>query len=198
MVSSNVTPHQSRIDQDERAQRIGQRGLVVWLTGLSGSGKSTLAVHLEEHLTGQGLTAFVLDGDNVRHGLCGDLGFSTADRAENIRRIGEVAHLFQEAGVIALCAFISPERAARERVRQTISEGRFLEVYVSTGIEVCESRDPKGLYARARAGQIAEFTGVSAEYEAPLEPDLVVDTGADDLETCVNLILAKVLERAGV
>ena len=196
MVSSNVTRHQSRVGQLERSRRLGQSGLVVWLTGLSGSGKSTLAVHLEDRLTQQGMNAFVLDGDNVRHGLCGDLGFSANDREENIRRIGEVANLFHEAGVITLCAFISPQRAARERIRAALPQGRFLEVHVATSLEVCEARDPKGLYARARAGQIADFTGVSAPYEPPLEPELSVDTGVSDLNDCVDAALKLIMERA--
>ena len=167
----------------------------MWLTGLSGSGKSTIAVHLEDRLTEQGLSAFVLDGDNVRHGLCGDLGFSPAEREENIRRIGEVAHLFQQAGVITLCAFISPQRAARDRIRAALPKGRFVEVHVATSIEICEARDPKGLYVRARAGAIADFTGISAPYEPPLSPELCVDTGTADLEACVDSILELVLER---
>ena len=174
---------------------LGQRGCVVWLTGLSGSGKSTLAAGLEAALVGAGRAAYVLDGDNLRHGLNSDLGFSPADRAENIRRAGEVAALFADAGLITITSFISPYRADRDVARAAVGAGRFLEVWLDTPLEVCEARDPKQLYRRARAGEIEEFTGVSAPYEPPPDPALVLDTSRLDLaagvERLVGLLAAR-------
>jgi adenylylsulfate kinase len=163
----------------------------VWLTGLSGAGKSTMAAELERRLWHQGRRAFVLDGDRMRQGLCSDLGFSPADRKENIRRIAEVARLFAEAGLICIVAFISPYRADRARARSLLPTGRFIEVYLSAPLEVCERRDPKGLYARARAGLVKEFTGVSAPYEPPLEPELELRTDILSIEECASLLIQK-------
>ena len=192
----NLTWHHNTLDPAERARLMGQRGAVVWLTGLSGSGKSTVAMALEAHLVRAGRVAYVLDGDNVRQGLNGDLGFSAADRTENIRRVGHLSRLFAEAGVVAISAFISPFRGDRDAVRALVGE-RFLEVHLSTPLEVCEARDPKGLYARARAGEIPQFTGISSPYESPETPELVLDTHALDLETCVARLDAA-LASAGV
>ncbi|HEY5791182.1 MAG TPA: adenylyl-sulfate kinase, partial [Gammaproteobacteria bacterium] len=180
-MSSNVIWHHATVTRQRREALHGHRSVIVWFTGLSGAGKSTLAHAVEEELHRRGCSTFVFDGDNVRHGLCGDLGFSAPDRAENIRRVGEMAKLFVEAGVVALTAFISPLRADRERVRQLAAHGDFLEDYVRCPVEVCVSRDVTGLYARARAGEIPNFTGISAPYEAPLNPELTVDTDRLDL-----------------
>ena len=189
MQSSNVKRHPNSISPTERMKALGQKGLVVWLTGLSGSGKSTVAMALERELVSQGRFCTVLDGDNLRHGLCGDLGFSESDRTEDIRRVGEVARLFQTAGVITLCSFVSPSRSVRDELRTSFPEDCFLEVYLSTGLEVCEARDPKGLYVRARRGDIQEFTGISSPYEAPLNPHLSLDTSEVSLEECVRLLM---------
>jgi adenylylsulfate kinase len=175
--STNITWHEGQVTRKDREKVLGQRGVTLWLTGLSGSGKSTVAVAAEHALVERGRLAYVLDGDNVRHGLNKNLGFSPEDRTENIRRIAEVAKLFTDAGVIVLTSFISPYRADRDAARAIFGEGDFVEVYVSTSLETCESRDPKGLYKKARAGQIPEFTGISAPYEAPERPELVLDTG---------------------
>jgi adenylylsulfate kinase len=157
----NLTPQRGLVSDDERANLLGQRGAVIWLTGLSGSGKSTIAYALERRLIVDRHAAYVLDGDNVRLGLCSDLGFAPADRDENIRRVGEAAALFADAGVIVIASFISPYRAGRERARACAGVGRFIEVYLDVSVDVCERRDPKGLYRRARAGDIPEFTGIS-------------------------------------
>ena len=175
--ATNITWHEGHVGRSEREQLLKQRGATLWFTGLSGSGKSTVAVALEKALWGRSVRAYILDGDNVRHGLNNDLGFSPEDRTENIRRIGEVAKLFTEAGVINLTAFISPYRADRDRVRALMKPGDFIEVYVDCPIEVCEQRDVKGLYAKARAGKIPEFTGISAPYEAPEKAEIVLKTG---------------------
>jgi adenylylsulfate kinase len=175
--STNITWHEGQITRKDREKVLGQRGVTLWLTGLSGSGKSTVAVAAEKALVERGRLAYVLDGDNVRHGLNKNLGFSPEDRTENIRRIAEVAKLFTDSGVIVLTSFISPYRADRDAARAIFGEGDFVEVFVSTSLETCESRDPKGLYKKARAGQIPEFTGISAPYEAPERPELVLDTG---------------------
>ncbi len=173
----------------------GHRSLVVWFTGLSGSGKSTLSHAVEEKLYRVGCRTFVLDGDNVRHGLCGDLGFSEDDRMENMRRIGEMAKLFAEAGVITLTAFISPFRADRFRVRQLFEPGDFVEVYCRCSLEVCEGRDVKGMYRRARAGEIRDFTGISSPYEEPITPELIVDTGHLSLDQCVDQVMSFLKDR---
>ncbi|HSJ98785.1 MAG TPA: adenylyl-sulfate kinase, partial [Myxococcota bacterium] len=169
---------------------LGQKGVTIWLTGLSGSGKSTVAVAAEEALVRRGRLAYVLDGDNVRHGLNKNLGFSPADRTENIRRIGEVAKLFTDAGVIVFTSFISPYRADRDLVRSIHDPGRFVEAYVSASVETCESRDVKGLYKKARAGEIPEFTGISAPYEAPERPELVLDTNRQTVEESVGELIS--------
>ncbi|MDD9967261.1 MAG: adenylyl-sulfate kinase [Myxococcales bacterium] len=176
--SPNVQWHASSVTRAQREQALGQRGVTVWFTGLSGSGKSTLARAVEQRLVSEGRSAYVLDGDNLRHGLNGDLGFSPGDRRENIRRIGEVARLFTDAGIVIMCAFVSPYRADRDRVRGLLPEGDFVEVYVSTPLEECERRDPKGLYRRARAGEISDMTGLTAPYEPPKRPEMSVDTAA--------------------
>lgn len=187
--SANVVWHHATVTRARREEMNGHKGAIIWFTGLSGAGKSTLAHAVEEALHQQGCRTFVLDGDNVRHGLCSDLGFSDADREENIRRIGEMAKLFMQAGVIVLTAFISPFRVDRERVRNMVDSGEFIEVYCNTSLDVCEDRDVKGLYKKARNGEIAEFTGISSPYEAPIEPELVVNTGGDDLEKCVKQVV---------
>ncbi|PCC66591.1 adenylylsulfate kinase [Nannocystis exedens] len=171
-VATNVRWHHAAVGPEERAQRLGQRGVVVWLTGLSGAGKSTIAAQVDAQLHARGRHSYILDGDNLRFGLCRDLGFSPEDRAENVRRLGEAARLLQDAGLIVLVAAISPYRDDRARVRERLPAGRFLEVFVDAPLAVCESRDPKGLYRRARAGEIAGFSGIDAPYEPPEAPDL--------------------------
>lgn len=185
----NVVWHHATVTRARREALNGHRSVILWFIGLSGAGKSTLAHAVEERLHRMGCRTFVLDGDNVRHGLCADLGFSGQDRSENIRRVGEMAKLFLEAGVIALTAFISPFRKDRERVRSMVPHGEFLEIYCRCPLEVCEARDVKGLYKRARAGDIPDFTGISSPYEAPENPELVVDTANQPLETCVAQVL---------
>jgi len=191
----NIVWHHATVTRARREMQNGHRGAIVWFTGLSGSGKSTLAHAVEETLHQQGCRTFVLDGDNVRHGLCGDLGFSSKDRIENIRRIGEMAKLFMEAGVIVLTAFISPYRADRERVRGMVEHGDFIEIFCNAPIEVCEARDVKGMYKKARAGQIAEFTGISSPYEAPENPELSVNTGGAELDACVRQVIDEMVQR---
>jgi adenylylsulfate kinase len=193
--STNTVWHHATVTRNRREAQNGHRGAIIWFTGFSGSGKSTLAHAVEEALYQQGCRTFVLDGDNVRHGLCGDLGFSAKDREENIRRIGEMAKLFMEAGVIVLTAFISPYRADRERVRGMVEHGDFIEIYCDSSIEICESRDVKGLYKKARAGQIADFTGISSPYEAPENPELTVSTGTEALDACVEQVIGAMLNR---
>jgi adenylylsulfate kinase len=192
--STNITWHEGHVTREDREKRLGQRGVTVWLTGLSGSGKSTIAVAAEKELLSQGRVAYVLDGDNVRHGLNANLGFSPEDRTENIRRIGEVAKLFTDAGVIVLTSFISPYRADRDAVRDKMGEGDFVEAYVAASLETCESRDVKGLYAKARAGEIPEFTGISAPYEEPEKPELVIDTDAQNVEESVAQLVGYLRE----
>lgn len=187
--SPNAVYHHATVTRARREAQNGHRAYVLWFTGLSGAGKSTLAHALEEELHRRGCRTFVFDGDNVRHGLCGDLGFSIADRHENIRRIGEMCKLFVEAGVIALTAFISPLRVDRERMRTSMAPGDFVEIYCQADLPVCESRDVKGLYRRARAGEIPEFTGISSPYEEPTAPELVVPTGTEPLETSVQRVI---------
>ncbi|OGT00647.1 MAG: adenylyl-sulfate kinase [Gallionellales bacterium RBG_16_56_9] len=193
--STNVIWHHATVTRARLEAQNGHRGAIIWFTGLSGSGKSTLAHAVEESLHQRGCRTFVLDGDNVRHGLCGDLGFSAKDRQENIRRIGEMARLFMEAVVIVLTAFISPYRADRERVRGMVEHGDFIEVYCDAPIEICETRDIKGLYKKARAGKIAEFTGISSPYEAPEFPELTVNTGTTELDTCVQQVVGEMKRR---
>ena len=188
--SSNTVWHAASVTRARREAQNGHKGVLVWFTGLSGSGKSTIAHAVEERLHQAGCRTFVLDGDNVRHGLCADLGFSDAARTENIRRVGEAAKLFVEAGMVVLTAFISPFEADRARVRALLGAGDFVEVYCQCPLDVCERRDVKGLYKRARAGDIAEFTGISSPYEPPPAPDLVLDTAAMSLEQSVEAVLA--------
>ena len=185
IVSHNISWQRGKVTTEDRGRLLRQRAATVWLTGLSGSGKSAIAVELEKRLIEAGHACFVLDGENVRHGLNRDLGFSPSDRKENIRRIAEVAKLFNDAGLFVITAFISPYQEDRAAAREIIGTDRFIEAYLSASVEVCEQRDSKGLYARARAGQIAEFTGVSAPYEPPVSPELTIDTGASDLEQSV-------------
>ena len=193
--STNITWHRATVTGARREAQNGHRGAVIWFTGLSGAGKSTLAHAVEEVLHQRGCRTFVLDGDNVRHGLCSDLGFSAKDREENIRRVSEVAKLFVEAGVIVLTAFISPYRTGRKRAREMVEHGNFIEVYCDTPIEVCESRDVKGIYKKARAGQIAEFTGISSPYETPDNQELTVHAGEVELDACVHKVIGVMLHR---
>ena len=195
--SKNITWHGAIVSNEERTAAVGQKGAVVWLTGLSASGKSTIARRAEQLLLERGLNAYVLDGDNIRFGLNKDLGFSPADRTENIRRIGEVAKLFADACVVTLTAFISPYRADRDSVRALMPAGTFFEAYVQAPIELCEERDPKGLYKKARAGQIPEFTGISAPYEEPAAAEMIIRTGEGSVDECAMQILRE-LEKAGV
>jgi adenylylsulfate kinase len=187
--ATHITWHSHTVARDERENLSGHKGCTVWLTGLSASGKSTLANALEQRLWERGVRSYVLDGDNIRHGLNKDLGFSPEDRTENIRRIGEVAKLFTEAGVVSITAFISPYRADRDAVRGIMAAGDFIEVYVACSLEECERRDPKGLYEKARAGAIPEFTGISAPYEEPLQPELILHTDRHGVTECVGQIL---------
>jgi adenylylsulfate kinase len=193
--SANVVWHNATVTRQRRENLNAHRGSVLWFTGLSASGKSTLAHAVEEVLHTNGCRTFVLDGDNVRHGLCRDLGFSLDDRAENLRRIGEVTKLFLEAGSIVLAAFISPLRAEREKVRTLIPHGDFLEIYCQAPLDICEQRDPKGMYVRARKGEIKEFTGISSPYEVPTNPELTVNTGETSLDECISQVLALLSER---
>lgn len=185
----NVVWHSHLVTREARETLHGHRGVVLWFTGLSGSGKSTLAGALETALHERGVSTYLLDGDNVRHGLCSDLGFSEADRKENIRRVGEVANLMVDAGLVILTAFISPHRAERDMVRQRVGEGRFIEVFVDTPLAVCEARDPKGLYKKARAGELPNFTGIDAVYEAPIHPEIHLDG-----EQLVTNLIAQILD----
>lgn len=191
----NVIWHQHSVDKQTRAKAKQQKPAVLWFTGLSGAGKSTVAGALEHALTQMGHHTYLLDGDNVRHGLCRDLGFSQQDRRENIRRVGELAKLMADAGLIVLSAFISPHREERQLVRSLLPEDEFLEVFVDASLAVCESRDPKGLYKKARAGEIPNFTGIDSEYEAPLEPEIHLKASdyavAELVEQCLAVLKAK-------
>lgn len=192
----NLVWHHATVTRSRREQRNRHRGAILWFTGLSGAGKSTLAHAVEEELFQIGCQSFVLDGDNVRHGLCSDLGFSVPDRHENIRRVGELAKLFCESGLIVLTAFISPLREDRARVR-TLAAADFKEIFCNCPVEICEERDVKGLYKKAREGKIQEFTGVSSPYEPPMEPDLTIDTHLVSIEQGVGSVLA-LLRQEGV
>lgn len=197
--ATNITWHEGHVNREERASLLKQKGATLWFTGLSGSGKSTIAFTLEHVLVQRGRLAYVLDGDNIRHGLNKNLGFSAADREENIRRIGEVAKLFADCGVLTMTSFISPYRADRDKVRALHVEGKlpFIEVFVNTPIETCEQRDPKGLYKKARAGQLKGFTGIDDPYEAPLKPELTLDaTNTSPQQATVLLI--EYLEKQGI
>ena len=193
--STNITWHERQVDRAARERLLKQRGVTIWLTGLSGSGKSTVAVATEHVLAERGRLVYVLDGDNVRHGLNTNLGFSPEDRTENIRRIGEVAKLFTDAGIITLTSFISPYRADRDAVREIMHPGDFIEVLVDASLETCEARDVKGLYQKARAGEIPEFTGISAPYEAPEKPEVVLDTNERSVEESVSELIGYLEEK---
>lgn len=186
----NITWHEARVERSDREQLCGHRGVVIWFTGLSASGKSTVANAVDHLLHAQGKSSYVLDGDNVRHGLNKNLGFSAEDRAENIRRIGEVAKLFVDSGTIALTAFISPYSADRHLARELMADGEFVEVYVNASLETCEDRDPKGLYAKARAGEIKGFTGIDDPYEAPESAELVLDADTKGVEELATEVVA--------
>lgn len=194
----NIPWHHATVTRERREKLNSHRSVVLWLTGLSGSGKSTLAHAVEERLHGMGCRTYVFDGDNVRHGLCSDLGFSKEDRTENIRRIGEMTKLFVDAGVIALTAFISPFRADRHRVRDLLQQEDFIEIYCQCSLEICEQRDVKGHYKKARAGMIKEFTGISSPYEEPEQPELSVDTGTRPIEECVDAVIGLLVRRGVV
>ena len=187
MNSKNIVWHKAQITKRDRLRLNGHKSAILWFTGFSGAGKSSLSVAVEKELHKRGIRTYVLDGDNVRHGLNSNLGFSSEDRAENIRRIGEVSKLFVDAGVMTLTAFISPYREDRKMVREMVEDGEFLEIYVKCALEECEKRDPKGLYKKARNGEIKGFTGIDAPYEAPVNPELVVET---DKETLRESVLA--------
>lgn len=191
MKSDNVVWHQTAITRQDRNKLHGHKSCIVWFTGLSGAGKSTLANALEQRLYDANCATIVLDGDNVRHGLCGDLSFSADGREENIRRIGEMSKLFIDAGVIAITAFISPFRHDRRRVRNLVEEGDFIEVYCRCSLDTCEERDVKGMYKLARRGEIKEFTGISSPYEEPEQADIVVDTDKQSVEECVDHIITE-------
>ena len=188
-MSTNLTWHESIVSKAERAERKQQKPCVIWFTGLSGSGKSTLANALERALFERGHHCYLLDGDNVRQGLNSDLGFSDEARVENIRRIGETAKLFVDAGLIVMTAFISPFRTERELARNLVEDDEFIEVHVSASLDVCEERDPKGLYKKARAGEIPNFTGIGSAYEEPENPDMLIDTGTNDVATCAEQLV---------
>ncbi len=194
--SKNLTWHEGQVARTDREQHLGQRGCTIWLTGLSGSGKSTIAVAAEKALHDRGKLTYILDGDNVRQGLNHNLGFSPEDRTENIRRIGEVSKLFTDAGVIVFTSFISPYRADRDQVRAIMGDGDFIECHVAASLETCEGRDVKGLYKKARAGEIPEFTGISAPYEEPERPELVIDTNDRSLDESVGELIGY-LEKNG-
>jgi adenylylsulfate kinase len=197
--ATNITWHEGHVTREERGQLLGQKGATLWFTGLSGSGKSTIAFTLEHALVQRGRLAYVLDGDNIRHGLNKNLGFSAADREENIRRIGEVAKLFADSGVITMTSFISPYRGDRDKVRALHVEGNlpFIEVYVATPISTCEQRDPKGLYKKARAGQLKNFTGIDDPYEEPLHPEVTLDATATSPQEA-TVLLIEYLQKQGI
>lgn len=195
MTDNNVVWHHATVTRKRREDINGHRSVILWFTGLSNSGKSTIAHAAEERLHTLGCRTFVFDGDNVRNGLCADLGFSREDRDENIRRVGEMAKLFIDSGVIAMTAFISPFRAERNRVRSLVQEGDFHEIYCKCPLEICEQRDVKGHYKKARAGEIKEFTGISSPYEEPVHPDLVLTTDTLSIEQCVDKVLELLRQR---
>ncbi|MTV40540.1 adenylyl-sulfate kinase [Duganella radicis] len=194
-MSTNVVWQELKIDGASRALRLRQQPCLLWFTGLSGSGKTTIAGLVEQALAERGLHTYLLDGDNVRHGLCRDLGFSAADRVENIRRVGEVGRLMTDAGLIVLSAFISPFRSDRAMVRQLLPAGQFIEIFMDTPLQECERRDPKGLYKKARAGQIRHFTGLDSPYEAPEAPEVRLDTVHHSPAQCAAQVLAFLAER---
>lgn len=192
--SKNITWHDSEVTKAQRQERNGHKSVVIWFTGLSGSGKSTISVALEKVLFEQNITSYRLDGDNIRHGLNQNLGFSPEDRKENIRRIGEVGKLMVDAGVVTMTAFISPYEEDRNTVREILEDGEFIEVFTKCSLDECESRDPKGLYKKARSGEIKEFTGINAPYEEPSNPEIVIDTENESVEESVEKIVAYLKE----
>ena len=192
--STNIVWHETSVSREELKSKKGHKSAILWFTGLSGSGKSTLANAVNLALFKKGFSTYVLDGDNIRHGLCKDLGFSDQDREENIRRISEVAKLFLDAGIIVLTAFVSPFRSDREKARRLVAKGDFVEIFCSADIQVCEERDTKGLYSKARQGLIKDFTGISSPYEKPQNPELEIDTGTKDLDQCVDEVIHKLSE----
>ncbi len=193
--ATNITWHEGAVTNADREKLLNQKGCVIWFTGLSGSGKSTLAHAVEEKLFKQGHLTYVLDGDNIRHGLNKNLGFSPEDREENIRRIGEVAKLFADSAIITMTAFISPYRADRDKARALLDDGRFIEVFVKVPLQVAEERDPKGLYKKARAGEIKQFTGIDAPYEEPLNAELIIDTSEHSLDESADMVLGYLKEK---
>jgi len=195
VTTDNIVWHQHFIDKAARSAQKGHKPALLWFTGLSGSGKSTLAGALEAELMQRGIHTYLLDGDNVRHGLCSDLGFATADRQENLRRVGEVAKLMVDAGLVVLAAFVSPYRAERAAIRARLSEGEFIEVFVDTPLSECEQRDPKGLYKKARAGEIKHFTGIDDPYEAPEQADIHLVNHGQGIEQGVAILLAQLQAR---
>lgn len=192
--ATNVTWHEHKVEREERESILKQKGVVLWFTGLPSSGKSTIANEVAYKLHSMGKLTYVLDGDNIRHGLNKDLGFSPEDRNENIRRISEVANLFADAGLIAITAFISPYRKYRNFCRELVGKGRFIEIYTKASLETCEKRDPKGLYQKAKAGIIKDFTGVNAPYEEPENPELIIDTDKETIEESAEKVLKKLEE----
>jgi len=194
--SQNITWHYPVVTKEDRERLLGQKGVTLWFTGISCSGKSTLATEVEKRLHERGYLTYLLDGDNIRHGLNKNLGFSPEDREENIRRVGEVAHLFRQAGVINMTAFISPYRADRKSARDLASEGEFIEIFCRCSLEACEERDRKGLYGKARRGEIPEFTGISAPYEEPKNPEITIETDRETIEQGVHKIISY-LEKSG-
>ena len=195
--NKNIVWHEASVDRAVRSKSRGHKSAVLWFTGLSGSGKSTLANAVNSSLFESGFSTYVLDGDNIRHGLCKDLGFTDIDREENIRRIGEVSKLFVDAGIIVLTAFVSPFKKDRLKAREMVDKGDFVEVFCSADLQICEERDTKGLYAKARAGKIDHFTGISSPYEEPESPEINIDTGKENLEDCVSKVIQS-LEKFGI
>lgn len=195
-MATNIVWHDHKVARSERAANKFQKPCLLWFTGLSGSGKSTVANALDVALHQRGYHTFLLDGDNVRHGLCKDLGFCSEDRVENIRRIGEVSKLFADAGLIVISAFISPFASDRELVRELFPSGEFIEVFIETPLATCEARDPKGLYQKARAGHLRDFTGIDSPYEAPANPELRLDTSVLSVDECVHRLIDYLTERA--
>ena len=193
--AKNLVWHESSVDREARSKLRGHKSVILWFTGLSGSGKSTLANAVNVALHKKGLSTYVLDGDNIRHGLCKDLGFSDNDREENIRRIGEVSKLFLDAGIIVLTAFVSPFRVDRDNARALVGKNDFIEIFCSADLNICETRDTKGLYAKARKGQIKDFTGISSPYEEPKNPELKIDTGNLEIEKCVDIVTNFLIEK---
>ena len=195
LTNKHTIYHEPTIYREDRERLNDHRSVILWFTGLSGSGKSTLAHAVEDKLHGKGIRTYVLDGDNVRQGLCKDLGFSDTDRNENIRRIGEVSKLMLDAGVVVMTAFISPFRDDRQNVRELVKDGDFVEIYCKAPLSICEERDPKGLYKKARAGEIPEFTGISSPYEEPDNAELILDTGTHSIEQSVDEIISYLNEK---